>query len=145
MPRCPSPIPAANATWGTSSRRNITNCGWIRGSDFDASVAVGWGDGMHVNRAVMFVGCAIAIASSTTHAAAQTKPAPGAAAQSTAASDTADRAKVLRATADALGMVRWSDIGGGATRLPGIDAINTMEFTATGTSYAAGQPVQTEY
>jgi len=28
-----------------------------------------------------------------------------------------DRAKVLRAAADALGMVRWSDIGAGATRL----------------------------
>lgn len=44
-----------------------------------------------------------------------------------------DRAKTLRAAADALGMVRWSDIGADATRLPGIDVVNTMEFEATGT------------
>jgi len=42
-----------------------------------------------------------------------------------------DRGTALRAAADALGMVRWSDIGNGATVLPGIDVINTMEFTGT--------------
>src|ERR1044071_8628838 len=48
---------------------------------------------------------------------------------------TPDRAKVLRAAADALGMVRWSDIGADTARLPGIDVVNTMEFEATGTGY----------
>jgi hypothetical protein len=42
-------------------------------------------------------------------------------------------------------MVRWSDIGAGAIRLPGIDVINTMEFSAAGTNYESGQPVQAEY
>ena len=62
-----------------------------------------------------------------------------------AQSNTPDRAKVLRAAADALGMVRWSDIGAGATRLPGIDVVNTMEFQASGTSYSSNQPLKTEY
>lgn len=56
-----------------------------------------------------------------------------------------DRAKVLRAAADALGMVRWSDIGAGATRLPGIDIVNTMEIFASGTIYNNGQPSICEY
>src|SRR5881396_2152408 len=62
-----------------------------------------------------------------------------------AQSDTPDRAKVLRAAADALGMVRWADIGAGATRLPGIDVVNTMEFRGSGTSYSSGQTFKTEY
>lgn len=49
-----------------------------------------------------------------------------------AQNNTPDRAKVLRAAADALGMVRWADIGNGNTVLPGIDIINTMEFEASG-------------
>jgi len=56
-----------------------------------------------------------------------------------------DRAAVLRAAADALGMVRWSDIGAGTTRLPGIDVINTMELEARGTSDSAGRTVSTDY
>ena len=39
-----------------------------------------------------------------------------------------ERVKVLRAAADALGMVRWADIGNGGTVLPGIDVVNTMEY-----------------
>lgn len=67
-------------------------------------------------------------------------------AQNTAASgETSDRMKVLRAAADALGMIRWSDIGAGATRLPGIDVVNTMEIFATGTVYNNGQPSPCEY
>src|SRR6266705_6782715 len=62
-----------------------------------------------------------------------------------AQSDTLDRARVLRAAADALGIVRWSDIGAGATRLPAIDVVNTMEFQASGTSYSSGQTFKTEY
>src|SRR5438105_5768473 len=67
-------------------------------------------------------------------------------AQNTAASgETMDRMKVLRAAADALGMIRWSDIGAGATRLPGIDVVNTMEIFASGTVYTGGQPSTAEY
>jgi hypothetical protein len=57
----------------------------------------------------------------------------------------ADRAKVLRAAAEALGMARWSDIGGAGTRLPGIDIINTMEFQASGVSDMEGRSVKTDY
>ena len=64
---------------------------------------------------------------------------------SAGAQGTLDRAKVLRAAADALGMVRWSDIGTATTRLPGIDVVNTMEFQASGTSYNSGQPFNAEY
>src|SRR5436309_13495328 len=60
-------------------------------------------------------------------------------------SATLDRTKVLRAAADALGMARWSDIGAGATRLPAIDIVNTMEFSGSGTSYSFGQTLKTEY
>ena len=57
----------------------------------------------------------------------------------------ADRAKVLRAAADALGMGRWSDIGGANTRLPGIDIINTMELQGSGTSDMGGRQVKTDF
>ena len=60
-------------------------------------------------------------------------------------SATLDRTKVLRAAADALGMARWSDIGAGATRLPAIDVVNTMEFSGSGTGYGFGQTFKTEY
>src|SRR5437879_13088743 len=66
-------------------------------------------------------------------------------AKTAAAVETMDRAKVLRAAADALGMVRWSDIGAGATRLPGIDIITTMEIFASGTVYNGAQPTVAEY
>jgi hypothetical protein len=56
-----------------------------------------------------------------------------------------DRVTVVRAAADALGMVRWSDIGAGTTRLPGIDVVNTMEFWANGTIDVGGKVVKTEY
>jgi hypothetical protein len=42
--------------------------------------------------------------------------------------------KAIKAAADALGMDRWSQVGGG--RLPEVDVINTMEFWASGTPYA---------
>lgn len=61
------------------------------------------------------------------------------------AQGTPDRATVLRAAADALGMVRWSDIGAGTTRLPAIDVVNTMEFQGSGTTEAAGRAVKTQY
>jgi hypothetical protein len=64
---------------------------------------------------------------------------------STSAQTTADRTKVLHAAAYALGMARWSDIGGANTRLPAIDIVNTMEFQGSGTTDAAGKPVKVEY
>ena len=60
-----------------------------------------------------------------------------------AASDTPNVAKTLRAAADALGMVRWSDIGAGNVHLPAIDVINTIEFWGSGTTYASGQSDKT--
>lgn len=65
----------------------------------------------------------------------------------TGASDTPDVAKTLRAAADALGMVRWSDIGAGKVVLPAVDVTTTMEFVGNGTSTISGQgtPSKTEY
>jgi hypothetical protein len=73
------------------------------------------------------------------------KPGAGDQGKSAASSEAMDRMKVLRAAADALGMIRWSDIGAGATRLPGIDIINTMEIFASGTVDTGGQPSTAEY
>jgi hypothetical protein len=81
------------------------------------------------------------------HAAlAQTgKTASGSAEKTAATGESMDRMKVLRAAADAMGMIRWSDIGAGPTRLPGIDVVNTMEIFASGTVYTNGQPAMAEY
>lgn len=73
------------------------------------------------------------------------KAGSGAETKSAAAGETMDRAKILRAAAEALGMIRWSDIGAGATRLPGIDVINTMEILASGTVYNGSQPSTADY
>ena len=64
---------------------------------------------------------------------------------SAGAQSAVDRAKVLRAAADALGMPRFADIGNGATRLPLIDVVNTMEFHGSGTSYSSDRALNTEY
>jgi hypothetical protein len=56
-----------------------------------------------------------------------------------------DRLKVLHAAAYALGMPRWSDIGGANTRLPAIDIVNTMEVVASGTVDVGGRPVKADY
>lgn len=56
-----------------------------------------------------------------------------------AGGDTLDRGKTLRAAADALGMVRWSDIGAGGSRLPAVDVVNTVELWGSGTTYGSGQ------
>jgi hypothetical protein len=80
-----------------------------------------------------------------TTAAALTFALVGALAVHSARAQAPDRAKVLRAAADALGMVRWSDIGGANTRLPGIDIINTMELVGSGTSDMGGRAVKTDY
>lgn len=73
------------------------------------------------------------------------KAASGSQGNNGAPGETMDRAKVLRAAADAMGMIRWSDIGAGPTRLPGIDIVNTMEIFASGTISNGGQPATAEY
>lgn len=65
--------------------------------------------------------------------------------QSVGAQSTVNRVEVLRAAADALGMVRWSDIGAGTVRLPGIDVVNTMEFQGSGTTESSGRALKTDY
>lgn len=55
-----------------------------------------------------------------------------------------DRARVLRAAADALGMGRWSDIGTQNTRLPGIDIVNTQEIVLTGTTNVDGRTTKAD-
>lgn len=72
-------------------------------------------------------------------------PAPGKTSGGGSASEMPERLKVLRSAADALGMIRWSDIGAGSTILPGIDAVNTIEFWGSGTSESSGQQFKTEY
>lgn len=42
--------------------------------------------------------------------------------------------KTLKAAAEALGLARWSGVGG--QRLPEVDVINTMEISGSGTTYA---------
>jgi len=64
---------------------------------------------------------------------------------STHAQTAPDRGKVLQAAAYALGMPRWSDIGGANTRLPAIDIVNTMEVVASGMVDDGAGPVKTEY
>src|ERR1043166_9902869 len=90
MPCCPSHSTAASATSLSSSPRNSTNPMSARLSAAILLVMLG--------------------AAATVPLHAQTATAPAA----------ADRMKVLRAAADALGMVRFSDIGGANTRLPAL-------------------------
>lgn len=70
-------------------------------------------------------------------AAAKAKIAAAAAAAKSTAGDAPDVAKTLKAAADALGMARWSAIGG--SRLPAVDVVNRMEIWGAGTAYAFGQ------
>jgi len=53
------------------------------------------------------------------------------------ASTGAEVAKTLKAAADALGMARWSGVGGG--KLPEVDVVNRMEIWGSGMTYAFGQ------
>jgi hypothetical protein len=53
--------------------------------------------------------------------------------------------KTLRSAAEALGMLRYSDIGSGNTHLPAIDVITTLEIWGSGTTFVSGQPYQTDY
>lgn len=56
-----------------------------------------------------------------------------------------EREKTIRAAADALDIVRWSDIGAGRTRLPGVDVVTTMQYWATATVSRGGQSFKADY
>ena len=87
-------------------------------------------------RQMLIIAAAVVMAS--TSAGAQTDKA-------TASADSLARVTILRSAADALGMIRWSDIGSPNTHLPAVDVINTMEIWGSGTTYSAGQPYKSEY
>ena len=88
----------------------------------------------------------------------ESKPSPAVktvsarAVDSATGSNASEVAKTLKAAAEAVGLARWSGVGG--QRLPEVDVINTMELWASGTTYGLGQtykpgepwpPLQTEY
>jgi hypothetical protein len=52
-------------------------------------------------------------------------------------SDPSEVAITLKAAAEAIGLARWSGVGG--QRLPEVDVINTMEIWGSGTTYGNGQ------
>lgn len=55
----------------------------------------------------------------------------------TAANSQPDVAKAVKAAADALGMPRWSGLGG--DQLPELDVVNRIDFRGSGTTYGPGQ------
>jgi hypothetical protein len=70
------------------------------------------------------------------------KPSPGAkpmaagAASPANGSNASEVAKTLKTAAEAVGLARWSGVGG--QRLPEVDVINTMEIWGSGTTYSPG-------
>lgn len=50
----------------------------------------------------------------------------------------ADVAKTLKAAAEAVGLARWSGVGG--QHLPEVDIVSTMEIRGSGTTWGLGQP-----
>ena len=71
-------------------------------------------------------------------ARATAKVAPIAAAANATESSASEVSKTLKAAAEALGLARWSGVGG--QRLPEVDVINTMEMRGSGTTYAPAAP-----
>src|SRR6202035_4658715 len=65
------------------------------------------------------------------------KSSMGAAVDNASKSGASDVAKTLQTAAEAVGLARWSGVGG--QRLPEVDVINTMEIWGSGTTYGAGQ------
>jgi hypothetical protein len=83
----------------------------------------------------MFVIAAIVgLAVHPAHAQGDRHKTTGSASVDAGASVNPDVAKALKSAADALGMARWSQVGGG--HLPELDGINTMAFWAGGTPYS---------
>ena len=90
--------------------------------------------------------------SSKASAGAKTTPATAATADDANKSSTSEVADTLKVAAEAVGLARWSGVGG--QRLPEVDVINTMEIWGSGTTYVynqsnkPGEPgaaVKTEY
>ena len=74
--------------------------------------------------------------SNSSKASAGAKTAAAGAVDNPAGSNPPDVAKTLKAAAEALGLARWSGVGG--QRLPEVDVINTMEIWGSGTTYGPG-------
>lgn len=73
--------------------------------------------------------------SNNSKASAGSKTAP--VADDVTKSNASDVAKTLKTAAEALGLARWSGVGG--QRLPEVDVINTMEIWGSGTTYGPSQ------
>jgi hypothetical protein len=75
--------------------------------------------------------------SNSSKASAGAKTATAGPVDNPAGSNPSDVARTLKTAAEALGLARWSGVGG--QRLPEVDVINTMEIWGSGTTYGAGQ------
>jgi hypothetical protein len=75
--------------------------------------------------------------SNSSKSSAGAKTATAGAVDNPAGSNLSDVAKTLKVAAEALGLARWSGVGG--QRLPEVDVINTMEIWGSGTTYGPGQ------
>ncbi len=74
--------------------------------------------------------------SNSSKASAGAKTATAGAADNPAGSNPSDVAKTLKTAAEAVGLARWSGVGG--QRLPEVDVINTVEIWGSGTTYGPG-------
>jgi hypothetical protein len=96
-----------------------------------------------VRRAVMIAALAVLVfqpargQSINSKLSASAKTTTAGTADDAAKSNTSDVAQTLKTAAEALGLARWSGVGG--QRLPEVDVINTMEIWGSGTTYGAGQ------
>jgi len=75
--------------------------------------------------------------SNSSKATAGAKSTTAGAADNASGSNSSEVAKTLKAAAEAVGLARWSGVGG--QRLPEVDVINTMEIWGSGTTYGLGQ------
>jgi len=75
--------------------------------------------------------------SNNSNASAGAKTTAAGPADNATGSNTPEVAKTLKAAAEAVGLARWSGVGG--QRLPEVDVINTMEIWGSGTTYGIGQ------
>jgi hypothetical protein len=75
--------------------------------------------------------------SNSSKASAGAKTATAGPVDNPAGSNPSDVARTLKTAAEALGLARWSGVGG--QRLPEVDVINTMEIWGSGTTYGSGQ------
>jgi hypothetical protein len=75
--------------------------------------------------------------SNNSKTSAGAKSATAGAVDNASGSNSSEVAKTLKAAAEAVGLARWSGVGG--QRLPEVDVINTMEIWGSGTTYGPGQ------